>query len=229
MPASSVSRLPNTSWQQATQNIICGEPPDVLNRLHAAFEDAATAHDHELCAAISAHALAFMLVDWSRFAGWREWICRFEAAGDSVGLMPSSGSSLLMRAMGALACGLLRGDTNEALAPLGQRLESMLDMAEHPVLLALAAGTLLPWLQMSKNPAAAQATGQFLAELGLRLHVDRLIDRLVRHPPVWIVGMLPTEPGRDLLRRPRLSKQSADHRPQPRTQPSRALRRGWPS
>lgn len=157
MPASSVSRLPNTSWQQATQNIICGEPPDVLNRLHAAFEDAATAHDHELCAAISAHALAFMLVDWSRFAGWREWICRFEAAGDSVGLMPSSGSSLLMRAMGALACGLLRGDTNEALAPLGQRLESMLDMAEHPVLLALAAGTLLPWLQMSKNPAAAQA------------------------------------------------------------------------
>ena len=157
MSASTVSRLPHATWQQVAQNIICGDPPDVLDRLGVAVDIALTTQDHERCVALSAHALAFMLVDWSRFTGWREWIRRFEANDAHLGTTPAADSLALARAMGAVACALLRGDTHEMLAPLGQRLESLLDTADNPVQLSLAAGTLLPWLQMSKNPAAAQA------------------------------------------------------------------------
>lgn len=157
MPASTLSRLPQSTWQQATQNIICGDPPDVLDRLNTAFDEALAIHDREHCMALSAHALGFMLVDWSRFTGWHEWIRRFEASDALVGTTSAAGGLALTRAIGAVACALLRGDTNEALAPPGERLESLLDTADNPVQQALAAGALLPWLQMSKNPAAAQA------------------------------------------------------------------------
>lgn len=157
MSVSTVSRLRHVTWQQTAQNIVCGDPPDVLDRLTTAVDEALVTHDHELCAALSAHALAFMLVDWSRFTGWQEWIRRFEESDARLGATPATGGLGLARAMGAVVCALLRGDTNETLAPLGQRLESLLDTADNPVQLALAAGALLPWLQMSKNPAAAQA------------------------------------------------------------------------
>ena len=157
MSVSTVSRLRHVTWQQTAQNIVCGDPPDVLDRLNTAVDEALVTHDYELCAALSAHALAFMLVDWSRFTGWQEWIRRFQESDARLGATPATGGLGLARAMGAVVCALLRGDTNETLAPLGQRLESLLDTADNPVQLALAAGALLPWLQMSKNPAAAQA------------------------------------------------------------------------
>ncbi len=157
MSASTVSRLPHATWQQAAQNIVCGDPPAVLDRLHVAFDEAQATHDRERCAALAAHALAFMLVDWSRFTGWREWVRRLQESVGRHGSTPTTGGMALVCATGAVACALLRGDTNETLAPLGQRLESLLDTADNPVQLALAAGALLPWLQMSKNPAAAQA------------------------------------------------------------------------
>ncbi len=157
MSVSTVSRLRHVTWQQTAQNIVCGDPPDVLDRLTTAVDEALLTHDHETSVALSAHALAFMLVDWSRFTGWQEWIRRFEESDARVAVATTSGGLALARAMGAVVCALLRGDTNETLAPLGQRLESLLDTADNPVQLALAAGALLPWLQMSKNPAAAQA------------------------------------------------------------------------
>jgi hypothetical protein len=157
MSVSTVSRLRHATWQQTAQNIVCGDPPDVLDRLRAVVDEAPVMHDHEFCVALSAHALAFMLVDWSRFTGWQAWSHRFEENDAQLGATPAGGGLALVRAMGAVACALLRGDTNQTLAPLGQRLESLLDTADNPVQLALAAGVLLPWLQMSKNPAAAQA------------------------------------------------------------------------
>lgn len=64
---------------------------------------------------------------------------------------------LTARIVGKLAAGLLRGDAIETLAPHGQRLDVLTDMASDTVQLALAAGVLLPWFQMSRNMAAAQA------------------------------------------------------------------------
>jgi len=157
MSVSTVSRLRHVTWQQTAQNIVCGDPPDVLDRLSTAVDEALAADDQESCVALSAHALAFMLVDWSRFTGWKTWIERFEAAESRLGAGTASSGLDLARAMGAVAGALLRGDPHEALAPVGHRLESLIDTADDPVQLALAAGSLLPWLQMSKNPAAAQA------------------------------------------------------------------------
>ena len=91
MSASTVSRLPHATWQQAAQNIVCGDPPAVLDRLHVAFDEAQATHDRERCAALAAHALAFMLVDWSRFTGWHEWVRRFDEGVASLGSPTTAG------------------------------------------------------------------------------------------------------------------------------------------
>jgi len=157
MSVSTVSRLPNVPWQQVAQNIVCGDPPDVLDRLAIAADEAHALQDYEQCMALSAQAMAFMVVDWSRFSGWRDWIRRFDDSDTRVGAARDSGGLALVQATGAVARCLLRGDTNETLAPFGRRLEALLDGADNGVQLSLAAGVLLPWLQMSKDPAAAQA------------------------------------------------------------------------
>src|ERR1019366_6401966 len=68
----------------------------------------------------------------------------------------------------------------------------------------------------SPSPARAQARGELLAQLAFGLDEDGLVDGLVRHPPLWLVGVLLAEPVGDLLWRPLLgAQQSLDLLPQP--------------
>ena len=146
----------NTSWLQTRQAILSGDPFTVLDALDVATRLAIESGDNAACAALSATALAFMLVDWSRFTGWKLWIQRF--ADSDAQLASGQNPDLdLARANGALISALLRGDAIETLTPLGHRLEAQLDAAAGSIELTLAASALLPWMQMSRNPAAAQA------------------------------------------------------------------------
>src|SRR5207344_1602102 len=64
---------------------------------------------------------------------------------------------------------------------------------------------------------AAQPGDQLGFQLTFGLDVDRLIDRFVRHPPLWIITMVHTQPTSDRLRRPTfLEEQPAHLIPQPR-------------
>ena len=68
----------------------------------------------------------------------------------------------------------------------------------------------------SPSPARAQARGELLSQLALGLDEDRLVDGLVRHPPLWLVGVLLAQAVGDLLGRPLLgAQQSLDLLPQP--------------
>ena len=170
MALSIASQTHSVSWQQVTRKIISGDPLEVLDKLDAAARQAERGEDIVLQVALSASAVAYMLVDWSRFTGWRTWLARFVVADAAIALNPqlAADDSLdLLRATGALACGLLRGDDSDALAPLGEHLDSLLSLPD-PVdstQLNLAAAALLPWLQMSKNPAAAQVLHGRMANL----------------------------------------------------------------
>ncbi len=164
MALSIASQTQSVSWQQTTRKIISGDPLEVLDKLDDAARQAERDVDVVLQLALASSAMAYMLIDWSRFAGWQVWIARFDAANVATPLRPDLASSDdldvgLMRATGAVARALLRGDDSATLAPLGQHLESLLSLP-NPVestQLMLAAAALLPWLQMTKNPAAAQA------------------------------------------------------------------------
>lgn len=57
-----------------------GDPLSVLDALTLAVADAEKSLDIAAQTALSANALAFMVMDWSRFTDWRGWIVRFEAA-----------------------------------------------------------------------------------------------------------------------------------------------------
>ena len=171
MAVSIASQTHSVCWQQVTRKIISGDPLEVLDRLDAAFQLAEREHNVVLCTALSGSALAFMVVDWGRFTDWRNWTLRFDQNDAAPPSDVDLGLSLL-RATGAMARALLRGDANEILAPLGDRLESLLDTTSDPPQLSLAAGTLLPWLQMSKNPAAAQALHGRMT----RLQAERLLE-----------------------------------------------------
>ena len=171
MALSIAAQTHSVSWQQVTRKIVSGDPLEVLDQLEAAARLAERDNDVALRTALSASALAFMIVDWSRFTDWPTWIQRF-AESDALPSADSDASLNLARATGAMARALLRGEPNEILAPLGQHLESLLDTPCDSTQLALAAGTLLPWLQMSKNPAAAQALhGRMTAP-----HAERLLE-----------------------------------------------------
>ncbi len=170
--ASVLHLAPRPSWKWVAHDILCGDPLNVLDRLDAAAQLAVDAHDHESEAGLAATAMTWMLVDWSRFTGWREWVQRFEHA--DAKLPPSTDADLdLARAMGVAACALLRGDSNELLAPRGERLEVLMATLcsgpQRAMQLYLAAGALLPWRQMSGNPAGAQALHGRLAEIAAEL------------------------------------------------------------
>ena len=159
------------TWQQQSHDIIGGDPSAVLDRLDAATRLAIDASDVKAQAALSATALAFMATDWSRFNDWREWVTRMTAA--EALLQPADRDDLALEltlATGAVACGLLLGDAIESLMPLARRLELLTHAAGHAetdvLQIALAAGALLPWLQMSKNPAAAQTLHARMQLLG---------------------------------------------------------------
>ena len=177
--ASAASRIatglhlaPPPSWKLVVHDILCGDPLNVLDRLDAAALLAADTHDYEAQAGLAATAMTWMLVDWARFTGWREWIARLDAADAT--LAASDDAELnLARAMGATAAALLRGDANDALRPLAERLEvaTAIDCnsEQRAVQLYLAAGALLPWFQMSGNPAGLQALHARLAEIAVAL------------------------------------------------------------
>ena len=158
MSVSAISSTTHNAWQRTANEIIGGDPIAVLDRLHEATRTAIAAGDVVTQAALSANALAFMAIDWSRFNGWREWVARLESS--EALLQPAHREdSMLALALtaGAVARGLLRGDGLEILTPLGKRLESLIDKPVDVIQRVLAAGSLLPWLQMCKNPAAAQS------------------------------------------------------------------------
>ncbi len=159
---------PPPSWKLVAHDILCGDPLNVLDRLEAAFQFALEAHDLEAQAGLAATAMTWMLVDWARFTGWRGWVKRFE---DADAKLPPSGDAELNlgKAMGGTAAALLRGDANDSLRPPAERLEAAMAMqctsAQHAVQLYLGAGALLPWFQMSGNPAGLQALNARLAEI----------------------------------------------------------------
>ncbi len=160
------------SWKWVAYDILCGDPLNVLDRLDAAALLALDAHDHEAQVGLAATATTWMLVDWARFTGWREWVKRFDEA-DATLPSKTDADLDLARAMGASACALLRGDANDILAPLHERLEALVAMPctspQRATQLYLTAGTLLPWLQMSGNPAGAQALHGRMAEIAAEL------------------------------------------------------------
>ena len=74
-----------------------------------------------------------------------------------------------------------------------------------------------PTLGPTTGPPRPQPDGQLLAQLTFALDVEGLIDRLVRHPPLWIVGMIPSQPPADLFRGALLTGEHGSHLgPQPR-------------
>ncbi len=56
----------------------------------------------------------------------------------------------------------------------------------------------------TSGTARTQARGELLAQLAFGLDDDALVDRLVGHPPLWLVRVLLAQAGRDLLERPLL-------------------------
>ena len=163
MAVSIASQTHSASWQQVMRKIISGDPLVVLDKLDINARQAERDDDFLSQLALSTSAMAYMLLDWSHFTGWQSWIARFDAAAAITRrpeLAPDGGVDLeFVRATGAVARALLRGDDSGTLAPIGQQLESLLSLpnAVESTQLALAAAALLPWLQMTKNPAAAQA------------------------------------------------------------------------
>ncbi len=154
-------------WQRTAHEIIGGDPLAVLGRLDAATRSAIDTGDNVAQAALSANALSFMATDWSVFTGWREWVARLSAAEALLRPTDRADAALtLALASGAVACGLLRGDALAVLTPLAQRLEPLAHDGTDVIQIALAAGALLPFLQMSKNPAAAQALQARMQALG---------------------------------------------------------------
>ncbi len=159
MSTASAPRTHNSPWLAITREIVYVSPVDALLRFDAAIDDAARASDVAGEAALSANALGFMLFHWTRFDRWRQDIERFETA---LAHLPQSNQSMdslpeLTRLTGVLAAALLRGVALEALAPTGHRMELLMQGEADPTQLYLAAACVLPWFQMSRNAAAAQA------------------------------------------------------------------------
>ncbi|MEO7255839.1 MAG: hypothetical protein ABIZ64_16565 [Casimicrobium sp.] len=170
--ASVLHLAPRPSWKRVAHDILCGDPLNVLDRLDAAAQLAVDARDDESEAGLAATAMTWMLVDWARFTHWREWVQRFERADGK--LAPSTDADLdLARAMGAAACALLRGDSKDLIAPFGERLDGLMATPcsgpQRAMQLYLAAGALLPWRQISGDPAGAQALHGRMAEVAAEL------------------------------------------------------------
>jgi hypothetical protein len=165
MPASIV-RHPRFAtlppWAAVLHHAVGDDPTTALDRMDVAFLRAVDADDSIAQAALAANALAFMLLDWSRFTHWKAWIERFDAARL---LVPHGGmvepTLHCAVATGRMAIALLQGDSPKTLGEFASQVQSRLEcLPSAPTMttqLALAASTLLPWLQMSRNVAGAQA------------------------------------------------------------------------
>lgn len=146
MAASSALTQSDSSWQAVATQALHGDPLLVLDTVKQAVVNAEKAGDVAAQMALAANALAFMVMDWSRFTDWRDWIVRFDGSDAKLPAAADDASSVMTaRMVGRLAAGLLRGDAMTARAPLGQQLERLADTPNDSVQLALAAGVLLPW------------------------------------------------------------------------------------
>src|SRR5438445_1784423 len=88
---------------------------------------------------------------------------------------------------------------HRAVLSLGRTLTDE-DLAGHEVLAAAAgAGARHP-----QRPARAQACGELAPQSTAALHIQRLVDRLVRDPHRFIMREVEPQPAGDLLRAPRL-------------------------
>jgi hypothetical protein len=73
-------------------------------------------------------------------------------------------------------------------------------LADHDHVRDAAAALILAAFGAPDGPAGAQAGSQVTAQRAAALDVDRLVDRLVRHPHLRPAGELCSQAGRDLLR-----------------------------
>ena len=80
------------------------------------------------------------------------------------------------------------GGLGRALADVDHVRDAVLALA------GLAAGA-------AQRPSGAQTAREVAAQRSARLHVERLIDRLGRHPQLWVIGELAAQPTGDLLGR----------------------------
>jgi hypothetical protein len=150
------SRVSARAWAEITHDIVETSAADALQQFDVAFDEARVSNDTSAQTGLSANALAFMLFHWTRFDHWRVWIARFEASREHAA-EANTGVPELTHLSGVLAAALLRGDSIDTLASPGQRLEILILGDADTTQLYLAAACVLPWLQMSRNPAAAQA------------------------------------------------------------------------
>lgn len=166
MPASSVTPLRRPSvplhpWQDALHDV-AGKNPDaaiVFDRLEVAFAAASERSDVVSQMALSAHAMAFMVLDWSRFNGWQTWMERFDRAERVLLDDDSDRESSYARATGAMARALLTGQSVAVTKPLAARLQSLVraaTTAQQATHNALAAAVLLPLHQMTNALSDAQ-------------------------------------------------------------------------
>ncbi len=154
------ARLSN--WQEVLRNAVEDDSEEFLDRFEAAFLYAVDSGDVEFQVTISASTLAFMLLDWSRFDSWQAWITRFDKALVSCPRSDHVDAALsCAAATGRMASALLRGESPETLALCGARAQSALEELPKTeattIQVALTASVLMPWLQMSRNVAYAQA------------------------------------------------------------------------
>jgi hypothetical protein len=167
MPASNVTPLrrplapPQPRWQDVLHDV-AGKHTDAttaFDRLEDAFAHAHESGDAICQMALSAHAMAFMVADWSRFNGWKTWVERFERAELEIPDADHDEASLLACATGAMARALLVGEPLKSMAPLGEHLQSKIGKAataQQATHMALASAVLLPLFQMTRAVSDAQ-------------------------------------------------------------------------
>ena len=78
--------------------------------------------------------------------------------------------------------------------PQSPAIETLADLLERLGNVPLERIRFRPAPGTATSPPRAQAGGQLLAQLAPGLHEHRLVDGLVRHPPLWFVGMVAAKP-----------------------------------
>ena len=164
-----------SSWQHVLHDIAgCdANAALVFERLNVAFGEAAVKNDVAAQMALSAHAMAFMVADWSRLNGWQAWVERFDAASESLVDASCDVESSLARATGAMARALLLGESLKTMAPLGEKLQAMIKTAataHQATHMALAGAVLLPLFQMTRAVSDAQVLHAQMTETWSHWH-----------------------------------------------------------
>jgi hypothetical protein len=72
----------------------------------------------------------------------------------------------------------------------------------------LEAASLVVMVRLAPSAPAPEIALEFVAHGSAGLDVERSVDRFWRHPPSWIIGMIPAQTGGDLFWRPASSQES---------------------